>query len=130
MGYDSNIVIEKSIENEDFARMFDGKGDKIQPTKDNKPRSVKTIICFSEWAEVEKLFSDVGVAMQRCIEVSLWRQGNMLRGKSYFIGKAQANIDALTVEYNRSSRACKLSFAASQTEGNTDEYAMFAMAFC
>jgi len=119
-GWHSTIDISSSVENEDFNNLFADKGEKIQPTKDNKPRSVKTIIAFSGWEEVAKLFSDVGVALDRCLEVSLWRQGSIFRGKSHFIRKGMANVDSLTVEYNRSSRACKLSFSASQTDGHSE----------
>ena len=117
------------MENEEFQQLFGNKGDKIQPTKHNKPKSVKTIIQFPEWKDVEKLFGDVGVQFAQSIEVSLWKQGSMLRGKSFFMGKGQAEVDGLTVEYNKSSRNLKLIFRACQS-GAAAMLGSYGFMFC
>jgi len=117
-GFSSVISVEQTLDKEDFDYLFDGKGHKIQPTPHNKPKSVKTIIQFSDFDDVEKLFSEYGVTLNQEIDISLWHQGSIFRGKSCFLRKDKAEIDGLTVEYNKSSRTLKLNFSASRGFGD------------
>ncbi|KAL0489255.1 hypothetical protein AKO1_013779 [Acrasis kona] len=72
-GCDSGVVqvVEEGLDKEVFDELFKGKGRLIQPTKDNKPTSVVTIIAFDTWEKVEELFgkgnierSAVGVSLK------------------------------------------------------------------
>ena len=61
----STICVEQTLDKDDFEQLFCGKGDKIQPTPSNKPKSVKTIIEFKDWEEVKELFSDYSVTLNQ-----------------------------------------------------------------
>eukprot|EP00485_Elphidium_margaritaceum_P010740 CAMPEP_0202687192 /NCGR_PEP_ID=MMETSP1385-20130828/2901_1 /ASSEMBLY_ACC=CAM_ASM_000861 /TAXON_ID=933848 /ORGANISM="Elphidium margaritaceum" /LENGTH=316 /DNA_ID=CAMNT_0049341943 /DNA_START=49 /DNA_END=999 /DNA_ORIENTATION=- len=123
-GWSSDIEVEQSLDFDDFKALFDGKGNKIQPTPQNKPKSVKTIIVFNDWQQVKGLFDGYGVSLARTIQVSLWKQGNIFRGKSEFRGTGSANVGSLVVEHNRSSQKMKMTFNATQCEDNDSLEAM------
>eukprot|EP01083_Nonionella_stella_P068331 181337_1 len=119
-GWHSTITVEQTVDKEEFNQLFGGKGHKIQPKPNYKPKSVKTIISFDNWSVIKQLFADHSVSLSKSIEVSIWRQGNIFRGKSFFMEKGTAEIDSLMVEYNRSSRQLKLNFSASRSYGDSE----------
>jgi hypothetical protein len=50
-------VVEEGMDKEVFDELFNS-GTLIQPTKDNKPKSVVTIIKFDTWDKVKELFGE------------------------------------------------------------------------
>eukprot|EP01084_Bolivina_argentea_P263832 446710_1 len=117
IGWDSIIEVEQiNMDKEEFDQLFDGKGNKKQPLPNYRPTSMKTIIKFDTWDDIKKLFSDYGVILNREIQISKWSKCGMCWGKmkaSVFLGKDKANVDSLSVEYNKSSSALVLKFNAS-----------------
>jgi hypothetical protein len=90
--------------------LFDGKGTKIQPTKDNKPTSVVTIINFT-WDEFKATLGEF-CPEREGHECQLWAKGGnfMKGGKS---GKGLARIDSVVVEYNKSKLALEIKLQCS-----------------
>lgn len=111
---DGDITVESTGLNfDEFTTLFDGKGEKVQPTPNNKPKSIKTIIQFRDWKAVKGLFSDYDVGLEQELDVSYWRMGGLRRGKSRYLGTTEAKVQSLTVEYNKSKKNLKLNFYVS-----------------
>ena len=95
----------------EFHDLFDGHGVKIQPTPENKPKAVVTILRFNYYADVTSFFADVGDAeiAENGYEVQLWRKRNF--GKSYHYDTAEARMHEMEVHYNKSKQALSLVFS-------------------
>lgn len=96
----------------DFQSVFGGKGNKIQPTKDNKPTSTITILEFNDMESIKDLFGDAAIE-QDGYQVSQWRSRNFQ--KSYKCGELPAKIDGLQVHFNKSKLTLMLQFQMGMT---------------
>ena len=108
-----DITVESLMDYDDFNALFDGKGTKIQPTPNNKPRSIKTIIEFRDWNAVKELFDAYEVEIDQEIDVSYWSMGSIHRGKGRYMGTTTGKVQSLTVEFNKSKRSLKLNYYVS-----------------
>mmetsp|Transcript_7719 Transcript_7719/g.21504 ORF Transcript_7719/g.21504 Transcript_7719/m.21504 type:complete len:217 (+) Transcript_7719:143-793(+) len=103
----------------EFAELFQGQGKKIQPLPDNKPTSVITILDFTGFEEINRLFSTVGGMTsleEKGYQVQVWRQRNFQ--KSYHSGDRDASLTGLRVHYNKSKQALSFVFMLG-TDGDT-----------
>jgi len=90
----------------DFHDLFDGYGTKVQPTPENKPTSVTTILRFTDYDSIRDFFAAAGGGAnipEAGYEVQLWRRRNF--EKSYKVGLRGATLDMMKVNYNRSKQA-------------------------
>ena len=102
---------------EEFASIFGGHGTKIQPTPDNKPTSVITILRFSEFDDVKNFFADVGGMTglsETGYEVQIWRQRSFQ--KSFKCRDADAKLVGMDVHYNKSKHALSFVFLLEMQE--------------
>ena len=96
----------------DFASVFGGKGNKIQPTKENKPTSTITILEFDNMESIKDLFGDA-VIHEEGYTASQWRSRSFQ--KSYKCADLPAKIDSLQVHFNKSKLSLMLQFKMSTT---------------
>lgn len=101
---------------EEFRDLFDGHGEKIQPTPDNNPRSVVTILRFDKYAQIKSFFEDVGGAEidETGYEVQLWRRTrdyytNAFRSVQY--DTAESRVHEMEVHYNKARHTVQLVFS-------------------
>mmetsp|Transcript_21900 Transcript_21900/g.37583 ORF Transcript_21900/g.37583 Transcript_21900/m.37583 type:complete len:249 (+) Transcript_21900:116-862(+) len=94
----------------EFHGLFDGHGEKIQPTPENKPNSVVTILRFNRFEDVKDFFEAVGGAEIEEIgyQVELW--GKRRFGKSYHYDTADARLLNMEVHYNKNKQTLSLAF--------------------
>lgn len=93
---------------QEFQAMFGGYGTKIQPTPDNKPTSVITILRFEEYDDIKSFFTSVGGVdlPEEGYQVQIWRKRNF--AKSVRCEDRSAKLSGLEVHYNKSKQ--QLSF--------------------
>lgn len=104
---------------EEFNAIFGGHGTKIQPTPDNKPTSVITILRFRGFEAIQSFFADVGGMSnlsETGYEVQIWRQRSFQ--KSYKCRDADSKLTCMDVHYNKSKHALSFVFALEMQ----DEY--------
>eukprot|EP00588_Corethron_pennatum_P005828 CAMPEP_0194285078 /NCGR_PEP_ID=MMETSP0169-20130528/29327_1 /TAXON_ID=218684 /ORGANISM="Corethron pennatum, Strain L29A3" /LENGTH=214 /DNA_ID=CAMNT_0039031107 /DNA_START=164 /DNA_END=808 /DNA_ORIENTATION=+ len=95
---------------EDFAEIFSGAGEKVQPTPSNKPTSVITILQFGSYEDVSSFFSGAEVTIPRGgYEVQIWRRRNF--SKSYKNCDAPAELTGMDVHYNKSKHILSFQFS-------------------
>lgn len=101
---------------QDFMELFDGQGKKIQPTPENKPTSVITILDFGDYEDVNTFFTDVGgmAIPETGYEVQKWRQRNFQ--KSYKSGDRDSSLAGMQVHYNKSKQALSFVFSLCMTD--------------
>ena len=110
-GFCKEIVVEEvGFDRADFDALFGDKGYLVQPRPDNKPKSTVIIRSFSSWDEIEPIFGDYGLKQE--VTVSIWRQRNF--SKSRYRGQGTANIESLSVCYNKSRKVLQLKFDCVQ----------------
>ena len=95
----------------EFHDIFDGYGELIQPTLDNKPRAVVTIRRFNTYADVKRFFEEVGGAeiQETGYEVQLWRK--KCYGKAYQYDTGDARMHEMEVHFNKSRGSLKLVYS-------------------
>ena len=104
--YDVKVKDTTPMCDADFHALFDGYGTKVQPTPENKPTSVTTILRFNDYDSIRDFFAAAGggaTIPEAGYEVQLWRRRNF--EKSYKVGLRGATLDIMTVNYNRSKQA-------------------------
>jgi len=115
MGCSGEIVVDDTITPDVFHTLFDGKGKVLQPTPDNKPKSVVHIISFASWEDVETLFGKENIA-QGGHQIWVWRRGGVPSRWGGGFSKAckdhqeAATIKNLEVQYNRTKMKLELKF--------------------
>jgi hypothetical protein len=78
MDSEGQIIVDDVMQPDVFHSLFDGKGTKIQPTKENKPTSVVTIINFT-WEQLKHFLGEFAPA-RGGHECQLWVKGrNFMR---------------------------------------------------
>lgn len=94
----------------EFHDLFDGHGVKIQPTPENKPKAVVTILRFYGFEDVERFFAYVGGAeiAETGYEVQLWRKRRF--GGCYQYDTAEARMNEMEVHYNKSRQTLQIVF--------------------
>lgn len=95
---------------EEFNAIFGGYGTKIQPTPDNKPTSVITIIQFGSASSVQSFFKGAGgvTLADTGYTVQLWRQRSFQ--KSYKEGDRDSDLLGMKAHYNKSKQTLQLIF--------------------
>lgn len=94
---------------DEFNAIFGGHGTKIQPTPDNKPTSVITIIQFGSASSVQAFFKEAGCVLPDTgYEVQLWRQRSFQ--KSYKEGDRDSDLLEMKAHYNKSKQTLQLVF--------------------
>lgn len=95
---------------EEFNAIFGGHGTKIQPTPDNKPTSVITILKFGSAGSVQSFFKEAGCVTlpESGYEVQLWRQRSFQ--KSYKEGDRDSVLVGMQAIYNKSKQTLSLAF--------------------
>ena len=95
---------------DEFNSIFGGYGTKIQPTPDNKPTSVITIIQFGSASSVQSFFKEAGgvALVDTGYTVQLWRQRSFQ--KSYKEGDRDSDLLSMNAHYNKSKQTLQLVF--------------------
>ena len=95
---------------DEFNAIFGGYGTKIQPTPDNKPTSVITIIQFGSASSVQSFFKEAGgvALVDTGYTVQLWRQRSFQ--KSYKEGDRDSDLLGMNAHYNKSKQTLQLVF--------------------
>lgn len=131
----TEVVVEESLTKELFEQCFAGKGEVIQPTKDNKPKSKVWIISFKDWEAIEQLFGTGNIKHDGHI-AWLWAKGGVPRrgfgffgggggfSKSEKLGKGQATVVSLEVHYNEVHSKLQLKFQCRYV-GRSDVFGAF-----
>mmetsp|Transcript_23071 Transcript_23071/g.66600 ORF Transcript_23071/g.66600 Transcript_23071/m.66600 type:complete len:227 (-) Transcript_23071:82-762(-) len=96
---------------EEFSAIFGGHGTKLQPTPDNKPTSVITILNFGNAGSVQTFFKEAGgvTLLDTGYEVQLWRQRSFQ--KSYKDRDEDSVLVGMKAHYNKSKQTLQLVFA-------------------
>ena len=107
---------------EEFNAIFGGYGTKIQPTPDNKPASVITVIQFGSASSVQSFFKEAGgvTLLQDGYEVQLWRQRSFQ--KSYKEGNRDSLLVGMKAHYNRSKQTLQLVFTLELDDEGFGDY--------
>eukprot|EP00588_Corethron_pennatum_P026343 CAMPEP_0194338624 /NCGR_PEP_ID=MMETSP0171-20130528/80226_1 /TAXON_ID=218684 /ORGANISM="Corethron pennatum, Strain L29A3" /LENGTH=214 /DNA_ID=CAMNT_0039102829 /DNA_START=163 /DNA_END=804 /DNA_ORIENTATION=- len=102
---------------EDFAEIFSGAGEKIQPTPSNKPTSVITVLRFGSYEDVSSFFSGAEATIPRDgYEAQIWRRRNF--NKSYKNCDAPAELSGMDVHYNKSKHSLSFQFSMELKDGS------------
>ncbi|KIJ53574.1 hypothetical protein M422DRAFT_25416 [Sphaerobolus stellatus SS14] len=115
-GTSKQIKIDEVYEHAEFEALFNGQGTLIQPTPQNKPKSVVTIIHFNS-AQVSAFFGD---AMKE-LKGTMWsRGGGPSFSKSVKLGTCDVQISSLELSYSKTGMKCALKFEVEQLDGHDD----------
>ncbi|KAF7367765.1 hypothetical protein MSAN_00840600 [Mycena sanguinolenta] len=124
-GTAKSIKFDEVLEQAEFETLFSGKGILIQPTAQNKPKSVVTIIEFTTAAHLQSFFGDE----LKPLKGNLWSRGGVpTRGFGFFGGGGgfsksikQGTIDvsirSAEINYSKTSLKCTLKFEVAQVSG-------------
>ncbi|RDB27296.1 hypothetical protein Hypma_004311 [Hypsizygus marmoreus] len=129
-GAPKTIKFDEVYEQSEFQTLFSGKGTLIQPTPENKPKSVVTIIHFSTPAQLEAFFGDE----LKALKGNIWSRGGMPARafgagfggfgstftKSVKQGACDVTIRSLEVNYSKNNMKCSLKFEVAQVGGYDD----------
>ena len=125
-GY-GTIIVEDHLTPNEFNLLFPKNcGNLIQPTKNNKPKSVVTIKSFENWDKINLLFNDDNIIgngknreknkLPNKLTVHCWSVGGINFSKSRYLGTDTAIITSLNVNYNKSKKQLKLEFNAQSED--------------
>ncbi|KAG5636926.1 hypothetical protein H0H81_006359 [Sphagnurus paluster] len=132
-GSPKTIKIEEVYTEAEFDLLFKGKGLLIQPTPENKPKSVVTIIHFNSLAHIQSFFGDE----LKPLKGNHWTRGGLPSrsfgggffgggfgsstfSKSVKTGAVDVSIRSFEVNYSKNNMKCSLKFDVSQTGGDYD----------
>jgi len=132
----TEVVVEESLTKELFKQCFEGKGNTIQPTPNNKPKSKVWIINFDDWDSIVQLFEEKSIKRDGHI-AWVWSKGGVLqRGFGFFGGgggfsksekirKTTARVNSLVVQYNETHSKLQLKFSCRLDGGGGGMGGMF-----
>ncbi|KAJ7233611.1 hypothetical protein B0H12DRAFT_168183 [Mycena haematopus] len=125
-GSAKSIKFDEVLEPAEFEALFSGKGLLVQPTPQNKPKSVVTIIEFNTAAHLQSFFGDE----LKPLKGNLWSRGGVpTRGFGFFggggggfsksikQGTVDVSIRSAEISYSKSSLKCTLKFEVGQVGG-------------
>ncbi|TRM62788.1 hypothetical protein BD626DRAFT_593077 [Schizophyllum amplum] len=120
------IKFDEVLTHEDFEALFKGKGNLIQPTPTNKPKSTVTIMTFNS-AQITDLFEGElkplkGNRWTRSLGGGLFGGGmfgggGMTMSKSKKTGACDLTVNSLEVNYSKNNMKCTLKFDVSEVGG-------------
>ncbi|KAJ7159693.1 hypothetical protein C8R46DRAFT_1164890 [Mycena filopes] len=125
-GSEKSIKFDEVLEPAEFETLFGGRGHLVQPTPQNKPKSVVTIITFNNATHIQNLFGDE----LKPLKGNVWSRGGIpQRGFGFFgggggglsksikQGACDVTIRALEVNYSKNNLKCTLKFEVGQVGG-------------
>ncbi|KDR78721.1 hypothetical protein GALMADRAFT_223970 [Galerina marginata CBS 339.88] len=126
-GSPKSIKIDEVYSEAEFNLLFSGKGQLIQPTANNKPKSVVTIIQFNSQAHFDSFFGDE----LKPLKGNVWSRGGMPQrtfgagfggfgssfSKSQKLGAVDVSIRSFEVNYSKNNMKCSLKFEVVQQGG-------------
>ncbi|KDQ11172.1 hypothetical protein BOTBODRAFT_468595 [Botryobasidium botryosum FD-172 SS1] len=129
-GSPKHVKVDEVLEVSEFEALFGGKGVLIQPTPQNKPKSVVTIIEFQTQAQIEELFGS-DLSKQLPIKGNYWSRGGIpvrapfrfggfggnTMSKSVKQGAIDVRISHIEVNYSKNNMKCTLKFTLNQIGG-------------
>ncbi|KAJ7030200.1 hypothetical protein C8F04DRAFT_1222440 [Mycena alexandri] len=120
------IKFDEVLEQAEFETLFGGKGHLVQPTPQNKPKSVVTIIAFNNATHIQNFFGDE----LKPLKGNVWSRGGIpMRGFGFFgggggglsksikQGSCDVTIRSLEVNYSKNNLKCTLKFEVGQVGG-------------
>ncbi|KAF8185867.1 hypothetical protein K438DRAFT_1919925 [Mycena galopus ATCC 62051] len=112
-GSPKSIKFDEVLERAEFEALFGGKGRLVQPTPQNKPKSVVTIIEFNTAAHLQSFFGEE----LKPLKGNLWSKGGF--SKSIKHGAVDVSIRSAEINYSKSSLKCTLNlkFEVGQVGG-------------
>ncbi|KAJ7715378.1 hypothetical protein B0H16DRAFT_500741 [Mycena metata] len=119
------IKFDEVFEQTEFETLFGGKGHLVQPTPQNKPKSVVTIIEFNNATYIQNFFGDE----LKPLKGNVWSRGGIPQrsfgffsgggglSKSIKQGSCDVTIRSLEVNYSKNNLKCTLKFEVGQVGG-------------
>ncbi|KAJ7650898.1 hypothetical protein FB45DRAFT_780155 [Roridomyces roridus] len=123
-GSAKTIKFDEVFEQTEFEALFGGKGLLVQPTPQNKPNSVVTIIQFNTAAHLQSFFGDE----LKALKGNVWSRGGVPTGGGFFRGgggfsksikqgTTDVNIRSAEINYSKNNLKCTLKFEVAQAGG-------------
>ncbi|KIK68373.1 hypothetical protein GYMLUDRAFT_68238 [Collybiopsis luxurians FD-317 M1] len=126
-GSAKTIKIDEVFEQTEFNAIFMGKGHLIQPTPENKPNSVVTIIHFENQAHINDLFG----GELKSLKGNRWTKGGFQGhrlgffggggsnfAKSVKTGSCDVDLHSIEVNYSKSTLKCSMKFLVAEAGYN------------
>ncbi|KAE9405563.1 hypothetical protein BT96DRAFT_916034 [Gymnopus androsaceus JB14] len=113
-GSEKTIKIDEIFEQADFEALFMGKGVLIQPTAQNKPKSVVTIIEFNNAAHINDFFGDE----LKPLKGNRWTRGGMRSYGGGLFGGGGGFTKSVKTATSSNNLKCSLKFGVAETGGS------------